>query len=231
MAGKKLAILEIGLIFFPSMDEYSDYSCDQTYSDMIPAELFDELRQFLFEQSRDHADHPALSNMLDDQPWGFLSLIGKKERWRSDQGEVSILRYKQRIVGVSCVEHGELHGDLSIGGIRCWLDSSHRTRNLMSIFLLDRNLEWSRRQGKLGMLLTFNQYNKWLYDAASRISRGRAGGVGNVWSGWWKDTIPIDRPINVRNVRQWCLCKPIHDGTELRSAMNELESNDDVSSI
>jgi hypothetical protein len=183
-------------------------------SDNITETVLNELIGFVAEQAARHPNHPALSNMGSSPPAGMLHNITSRSRWTSDVGEIAILRADGNIVGVSCVETCEMHQRLSIGGIRCWLDDRHRTDQLMSKYLLSSNLKWTKEKGLLGMMLTFNHYNKWIYNGISRAAIGKPAGIGTIWSRWWDDCIPLPFPIVVRYTMQWCVIKPLSTGLE-----------------
>ena len=181
-----------------------------------------DLQYFVEKQTRCHQEDPAIINMSSLPPAGFLYNLDAGIRW-SDDGEVAIVRHLGRIVGISCVESSDLHPLLSIGGIRCWIDRQHRTEKLASRYLLSSNLAWSREQGKRAMMLTFNHYNRRIYDGVCRAVSGRMVAVGNVWSDWWKDCMPITHQLEIRNTMQWCVLKPI-DETGSHEIFNILEA-------
>jgi len=183
-------------------------------SDNINETVLKELFEFVAEQAARHPDHPALSNMGSASPAGMLGNIVSRSRWTSDIGEIAILRANRKIIGVSCVELCEVHRDLSVGGIRCWLDDQHRAGQLMSKYLLSSNLKWTKEKNLSGMMLTFNHYNKWIYNGISRASIGKPAGIGTVWSRWWDDCIPLPSPIVIRYTTQWCVIKPLSTGLE-----------------
>ncbi len=185
------------------------YAWEVWSSDTMPGSRFVKIRDFVEEQASKHPEHPAVANMLSSEPHGFLSLIDSRSRWTTDSGEITIVLHDGAVVGVSCVEHSQIHPRLAIGGIRAWLDDKHRAEQLMGKCLLEANLQWSSMQEKWAMMLTFNDYNKWIYDGVARIHRGKAVGIGGVWSDWWKDCIPIKNQLTVRYTQQWCVIKPI----------------------
>lgn len=187
----------------------NDYICTSLPGEEIDDRLLSELDEFVCNQSKIHSDHPAMLNMGHREPQGFLYNLRNQIRWSNDDGEVAILRKNGKIIGVSCVENGEISNDISIGGIRCWLDSSNRSDSLMSRYLLSSNLSWSVSRNKVGMMLSFNDYNKWIYDGVKRITSGKAAGLSKVWSDWWKDCVVLPQQINIRYTKQWCVIKPV----------------------
>jgi hypothetical protein len=157
----------------------------------------------------DFPNHPALVNMLDNTEPGFLSIVKQRTRWYKGAGEITLLFHKNQLVGISCVEQADMHPDLSVGGIRCWIHRDHRTQRQASTYLLKSNLEWSQRAGKAGMLLTFNDYNKKIYSAIKRKTQGGAVSFGGIWSDWWDDCLVMPAPLLIRYTPQWCILKPI----------------------
>ena len=173
-------------------------------------------------QSQKHPDDPAVVNMTSTPPAGFLYNLDEGIRWKHD-GEIAVVRHVREIVGISCVESSDMHPRLSIGGIRCWIDDQHRSSQLASRYLLSSNLKWSMEQGKWAMMLTFNHYNRRIYDGICRAASGRLVAVGNIWSDWWKDCMPLKRQLNIRNTMQWCVLKPIdaHGSIEIQHILED----------
>lgn len=190
------------------MIESNQYRCVSKPYDQHDKKDIDALINFIIGQYQDHSMHPAMHNMIGSQPGGFMN-IATIQRWSADNGEVAILYHNDNVIGMCCVENSEIHPQISIGGIRCWLDAKYRDKQLMSKYLLAKNLQWSIDKKKSAMMLTFNEYNKWLYDAVVRVSIGKSVSLGNIWSHWWKDCIPIPNKLIIRYTPQWCVLKPI----------------------
>lgn len=169
---------------------------------------------------------PAVVNMGPDEPAGLCYLADNNKRWTKSTGQIDLLKetLSGRIVGVSAVEHSTLSDKLGSGGNRCWLLEEFRRNNEVSQFLLASNLEWCKTQNKLGMMLTFNEYNKILYDTVVRIRNGKAGAVGSIWSSWWDNCIPLPRKIRLFSTLQWAIIKPIFPGYELDTVLAGIDS-------
>lgn len=179
-------------------------------SDTIQSEQFDELQKFINDQHLHSSTHPAFKNMTETSEHGLLFNIKNKCRWCYNDGEISILKFNNAIIGISAVELSLLHPHLSIGGIRCWISPDYRNKQVVTKYLLNSNLEWSRTNNIWAMMLTFNSYNKLIYDGIVRKSIGKSAGIGNIWSNWWNDCLIIDNPIDIRMTSQWCALKPIN---------------------
>lgn len=185
------------------------YHTLQCTSNTISEIILSDLEKFIQKQEIEHSSHPALKNMGWEPYVGVLYNISNKLRWTSDIGSISILYNNSDIIGISCSEISENYPNFGIGGIRCWLDSSYRCDQLVSKYLLNDNLNWCINKKLKGMILTFNDYNKWIYDAITRKTNKKTIKLANVWSNWWNDCIIINQQINIRNVNQWCVIKPI----------------------
>lgn len=202
--GINVALFDINIYYIFMIN---DFEIERMYSDTITDVQFDNLQVFVNEQKK-LSDHPAIKNM-DESDTGLLGNIKSKTRWHSDIGEISILKYHNKIIGVSAVEFSELHTNLSIGGIRCWLSPNFRNNQLVTNYLLNSNLDWSKSKNMWAMMLTFNDYNKTIYDGIKRKSLGKSIAIGTIWSDWWDDLFVIDYPIIIRYTIQWCVLKPI----------------------
>jgi hypothetical protein len=201
------------------------YVCYTFNSNTVTQSQWGKLCGFVTKQAKKHVNHPALANMGINTESGLLQNIHNKRRWTTGDGEVAVLEYQDEIVGISCVENSERVGKLTIGGIRCWLDDRHRNTNQVTTYLLDSNLSWSKNSGAVAMMLTFNDYNKIIYDGICKKAAGRAAGLGRVWSSWWNDCMPIDNQLNVRFTKQWCVIKPIEQHA-LQNVISELLNNE-----
>lgn len=186
-----------------------NYSIQRFTSDTIPIKILSDLEQFVKNQEIEHNSHPAMKNMGYEPYTGLLFNISNKLRWADNIGSISILYNNLDIIGISCSEISEFDPNFGIGGIRCWLDSSFRTDQLITKHLLNDNLNWCKQKKLHGMILTFNDYNKWIYNAIKRKRDNKAVSLAKVWSNWWNDCIIIDSQIKIRNVDQWCVIKPI----------------------
>lgn len=154
---------------------------------------------------------PAFVNMGPQMPMGFLHLVDNFKRWRAKDGQISLLYddTSGSMVGISAVEHCQLSEELSSGGNRCWILPKYRQNNEITKYLLKSNLDWSRSQGNAGMMLTFNEYNKWIYDTIVKLSTNSGATLGTVWSDWWDDCIALPRMVRLHNTPQWAVIKPL----------------------
>lgn len=160
---------------------------------------------------------PAYANMGDEGPHGFLYLVENNKRWTADRGQIALLydNDKRSIVGISAVEHSTLHDDLGSGGNRLWVLPKYRQNNVVSKYLLNHNMQWCADNNKVGMLLTFNDYNKKIYDSIKKFSSGQGAALGNIWSDWWNDCAVLPRMIRLHNTPQWAVIKPVGTDEEV----------------
>lgn len=172
-------------------------------------------KSFLKRIRQESTNPDLLSNMGEDAPGGFLYLIhpsrGPARRWNRGQGQIALL-YDEilgSIVGISAVENNYLSEALGSGGNRCWLQKQYRLQREVTRFLLSSNLAWCTDQGKAGMMLTFNDYNREIYEIIAKKSTSRAASLSGAWSDWWDDCIAIQTPILFHHVQQWAVIKPV----------------------
>lgn len=154
---------------------------------------------------------PAAVNMGEDHYTGFLFSVKHLKRWTADNGQIALLydNIKETIVGVSAVETLYINPKLGSGGNRCWLLPGYRTSNEVTTYLLNSNFNWCKENEKVGMVLTFNDHNKWIYETVKKLSSNTGTTLGTVWSKWWSDCIILPRRIRYFNTRQWAIIKPI----------------------
>lgn len=191
------------------------------------AEGFDQYAPLYnsFLKQIEDSDSPAIVNMGHDSPSGLAYLVKNNIRWTKSSGEIALLHNNdtETIVGVSAVEHSTLSDKLGSGGNRCWLLPEYRTHNEVTKYLLSANLKWCISNSKCGMLLTFNEYNKWIYNTIAKLSTGRSGALGNVWSNWWDDCVVLPRRIVLFNTPQWAVVKPISNKEEMDLTIVEID--------
>lgn len=196
--------------------------CAENFSDIEPL-----YKSFLEKISHDKS--PAVVNMGYDSPAGLAYLAKKHARWTAGAGQIDFLLDNNEIVGVSAVETSSLSTAFSSGGNRCWLLPKYRSDNSITRYLLASNLKWAKEQQHLGLILTFNNYNKWIYDTIKRRIAGNGSALGTVWSNWWNDCIPFEKQLNVFYTPQWAVVKPIENAEAVNDGMRNIETEFGIS--
>lgn len=184
-------------------------------------------RSFLRRISQETTNPDLLANMGEDAPGGFLYLIhpsrGPDRRWCQKSGQIALL-YDEvlgSIVGISAVENNYLGVTLGSGGNRCWLQKNYRLQREVTRYLLSSNLDWCSRQNKVGMMLTFNDYNREIHEIIAKKTTTGVASLAGAWSDWWNDCIAIRTPILFHHVQQWAVIKPV-PGQELQAQQEAL---------
>lgn len=190
-------------------------------------------KTFIKRMENDESKSHVISNMDDSEPSGLLYLIQEERnehrRWTKDTGQIDLLYdlVTNSIVGISAVENSNLNLDYASGGNRLWMDKDYRINHNITKYLLDSNLKWTKENNKKGMILTFNEYNKLIWEV---ISKAYETGVtpssfSGVWSDWWTDCIPIKNPITVHSTKQWAVIKPVNaDEDEIKSDIERIQN-------
>lgn len=175
------------------------------------------------------AKHPSvLRNMGNESPSGLLHLIdserGPYRRWTQANGEIALLyeSVSNKLVGISAVENSTLSDNLASGGNRLWILKENRGNHAITNYLLNSNFKWAQRQNKIGMVLTFNEYNKEIYNAITMRTCGKTSTLGKFWSDWWNDCVPLPVPILLHNTAQWAVIKPISSQSQIDEEIKEL---------
>jgi hypothetical protein len=166
---------------------------------------------------------PAMVNMGYDSVSGLGYIVNNRSRWTKETGRIDLLLDRGRIVGISAVETSSLSGAFGSGGNRCWLLPEYRSHNEITQYLLASNLQWCTDRDHVGMILTFNDYNKWIYNTIKKRIKGQASALGSVWSAWWNNCVPFERQLNVFNTPQWAVVKPIASIEAVLDGMNNID--------
>lgn len=201
-----------------------DLHVELTVSEEFEKHRFDYLT-FLANITLNDRESPALKNMGDQESSGFLHIVDQKTRWTKETGQIALLYDGPLLVGISAVEQSTLHAECGSGGNRCWLMGRYRKDNEVTRYLLNSNLDWCRIQGKAGMILTFNDYNKWIYDTILKLSERRGATLGKVWSPWWNDCVALPRKVRLFNTPQWAVVKPILKRNHIDKLISEIDDN------
>lgn len=192
--------------------------------ELTTANSFDQYRADynLFLKKVEADKSPAAINMGTEDNVGFLFSVNNLKRWTNDDGQIALLydNLTENIVGVSAVETLYINSSFGSGGNRCWLLPDYRSSNEITTYLLDANFNWCKQNDKVGMVLTFNDHNKWIYDTIKKLSTNSGATLGTVWSKWWSDCITLPRRIRYFNTRQWAIIKPIDRAECLELAEN-----------
>jgi hypothetical protein len=192
------------------------HTCAEHFSSIEPL-----YKDFLSEIATDPL--PAMVNMGYEFPAGLVHLVNNKLRWTEQTGRIDLLVDNERIVGVSAVETSSLSGAFGSGGNRCWLLPKYRVHNEITKYLLSSNLQWCQARNHVGMILTFNDYNKWIYTTIKKRVLGQAGALGSVWSNWWNDCVLFKRQLNIFNTPQWAVVKPLASIEAVLDGMNNID--------
>jgi hypothetical protein len=187
-------------------------------------------KNFLKKAAAESKTQKILVNMGDEEPSGLLYLIdeerGEYRRWTEQNGQIAILydNVTDRVVGISAVENSTLDERITSGGNRLWLDMHYREGHTVTNYLLNSNLNWTKSQDKIGMMLTFNEYNKGIYTIICKASASgkKLSSFGNFWSDWWGDCVPLVKPIMLHNTPQWAVIKPVGNKDEVKALANAL---------
>lgn len=192
------------------------HTCAEHFDSVEPA-----YREFLTQIAKDPL--PAIINMGYDIPAGLGYLVTNRTRWTQATGQIDLLLDQGHIVGVSAVEVSSLSAAFGSGGNRCWLLPRYRVHNEITKYLLASNLQWCADRGLAGMILSFNNYNQWIYNTIKKRVQGQAGALGPVWSNWWNDCVPFERQLTVFDTPQWAVVKPIASHNTVLDGMNHID--------
>lgn len=160
---------------------------------------------------------PSHTNMWADD-WELHSntlpyLIYNSDRFRNDNGDMFLLLDKGDIVGVSGVNISEFDRNVTIAGVRTWLNSELRGQFIIGRHLLPLHLKWSKDHGIKTVALTFNEYNKRLLPYFRRSGFGIEK-KRNPNSLFYNGQYVVEFPVIINHTKQWVIYHKIDETYE-----------------
>lgn len=151
---------------------------------------------------------PAHVNMWRDdwyrRPETLPFILTKSTKFIEGKGEFFVLEIDGIIEAVSGIYRSEFDGFVAIGGIRSWVNESHRGKFLIGRHLMPYQVEWAKNNGYKTIALTFNEYNKKLINYFVRSGLGIEK-KRTERSLFYKGVHVLPYTLNIQHVEQWVI--------------------------
>lgn len=172
---------------------------------------------------------PASKNMTS-AGWrlnsaSLLYLLYEEKRFDPPNGKLFVVYDNNQIVAVSGVYISDFNKYVAIGGVRTWTRKEYRTKYLHGKYLIPAQIEWAKAADMKMFALTFNDYNEWLPKFISRGKKGKATSFGLGFCETYKDFVPHDTKLTIKNVEQYVLKMPLEEGFDIDDVGQTKEIN------
>jgi GNAT superfamily N-acetyltransferase len=161
-------------------------------------------------------DKPAAYNMRIsnwEEHEDTLAYILHNGRRFYKRGEYFFLEKNGEIVAGSGIYRSDFDNNLTIGGVRSWVNPQYRAKFVIGRYLLPLQLNWAKENNYKTIALTFNDYNSRL------INYFRRSGFGiiknrNTNSLFYNGLHELSYQIKVKGTAQWAIYHKIDEEYE-----------------
>lgn len=194
----------------------SDLKIVEVHSDSVTKEQVDQIIQFC-KEALDENKHAARENMQVDgwetKPSSLLYLLLIEKRFSEAKGGLQLLFLNEKIVAVSGYYSSDFDPNIYFIGVRSWVLKEHRFNLLIANWLLPFQLnEVQKRRGHTAAI-SFNDSTKSFGKLIERSNRNSDTAIkfffGEKYPDIYRDMIFWDKPLRIKNVKQWVLIKRI----------------------
>lgn len=163
-----------------------------------------------------HKDN-ASTNMFSRNKNGLIYILENTNRFSSNQGEFHIIFLDEKIVGCGGVYKSNFSSQISLGGVRTWVDPAFRNKGIIGSHLLPIHKEWAIINNCKIIALSFNEYNKNLISIFKRIRLGetknRIKNRSNK-SLFYSNFNEVDFPVTIQYTPQWVIYEKLDETFE-----------------
>lgn len=165
--------------------------------------LFAELEEFCRKEA---GKDPASTNMWTPD-WknnqsSLLFILQNTKRFESPNGVFHLIYDGNDIIGCGGVYRTDFDKNIALAGVRSWLASEYRTKQIIRNHLLIAHKRWARRNAIKIIGLSFNQYNKNLLHIFERGQRFRTRTPLHMFS---SNFTVVEHLVMIQNVPQWVI--------------------------
>jgi putative lipoic acid-binding regulatory protein len=178
----------------------------QTYDNLSSIEK----KSFLnFCKSSYKENLPASKNM-----WGLKNnyslpyLLNFTDRFSQPKGIFYILFDKNKVIGTSGTYISDFSNNISLAGVRTWIDKKYRHLNINKEYFLPIQKQWAIEKKIKIVALSFNEYNKNLIQV---FKRSRLGEKSNRISTrqsrhlFFNGLCEVPFTVKIQNTEQWVI--------------------------
>lgn len=192
-----------------------DYRIVPINDSILDIKDFIDLNTFSYkiEKEQRHSKGPSPSaNMTMDAkiPGGLGHILFIERRFKPTNGQFYLLYKDNDIIAVSGIYKSDFDKNIAIAGVRTWTLEEHRgKRFLHGDILLPEQEKWAINNNIKSILLTFNDYNLWLFEFIKRMNQKKSVSLGVKTSNFYMGFQPLPDQLYIKNTYQYVLEKKL----------------------
>ena len=168
----------------------------------------DDILNFCNEEFKDVAQ-PSHVNMWDEN-WGnnqyhtLPYLLFKTTKFLNGNGEFFLVKNGNKIIACGGVYRSEFCTDLSLAGVRTWINRDYRNKQIAREYLLPEGKCWSLKNNFKATALSFNDYNKNIIKTFKRIRLGENSQRDRTPRHmFYSNFNEVEFPVVIQYTKQW----------------------------
>tara|TARA_B100001971_G_C17936355_1_gene405372 strand:+ start:74 stop:658 length:585 start_codon:yes stop_codon:yes gene_type:complete len=192
------------------MSEYivKNFTAEEIISDKKILEEITELSNTAYLDPKNKAKANYETEGWETKPHTLLHIILKKDRFKEGNGMLSLLYDNNKLIGFAgAYKHTD---NILICLVRAFIIKQYRGKNVLAN-ILSHQLTYAKQNNYKCGWLTFNDYNKYLYDMIVRFNKGQVVTLGSKTDNIYKQAIIYKDPIEIQNTMQYVIELPLTD--------------------
>lgn len=193
-----------------------NYKVIEVFSENVTPEIFEKLVVFC-RLATDENKHEARSNMQfegwESNASSLLYLLMTEKRFSESRGGLQLLVSNNEIAAVSGYYRSDFDEGVYLMGVRSWVLKSHRFNLVVAKYLLPYQLAEIRKRGGHTAAISFNDSTKAFAKLIERSNRSADSKLkfffGENYPDIYKDMILWEKPVKIKEVKQWVLVKKL----------------------
>lgn len=192
------------------------YKVIEIHSESVTPEILEQLMTFC-RLAVDENKHDARNNM-QAEGWelntsSLLYLLLTEKRFSKSRGGLQLLMNENVIAAVSGYYRADFNEGVYLMGVRSWVLKTHRFNLLIAEYLLPFQLEEIRKRGGHTAAISFNDSTRAFAKLIERSNKSVDAKLkfffGENYPEIYKDMILWEKPVKIKDVKQWVLIKKL----------------------
>ena len=197
------------------MSEYivKNFTAKEIISDKKILEEITELSNTAYLDPKNKAKANYETEGWETKPHTLLHIILKKDRFKEGNGMLSLLYDNNKLISFAgAYKHTD---NILICLVRAYTRKKYKSKTLLGTYILPEEIKFAKEIGCEKAWLTFNDYNKTIYDGLKRVSKGKGVILGTKTPNIYKQATFYEEPLIIQNTMQYvvefncrCNCTP-----------------------
>lgn len=193
-----------------------NYKVIEVHSENVAPEILEQVITFC-RLAVDENKHEARTNMQvedwESNTSSLLYLLLTEKRFSKGCGGLQLLMNNDEIAAVSGYYRADFNEGVYLMGVRSWVLKTHRFNLLVAKYLLPYQLAEIRKRGGHTAAISFNDSTRAFTKLIERSNRSADAKLkfffGENYPDIYKDMILWEKPVKIKEVKQWVLIKKL----------------------